>query len=75
MPFYTFLQCYLSVADSLEHLYQCFIIEEILKLQKEGFSVLEYESSDYWFYEPYKHNVISSDNLKLTNIITFNERH
>ncbi len=59
MPFEQELVGYISVADSLEHLYQWFSREEILKLQENGFSILEYIADDYKFYDLYKHNVIN----------------
>lgn len=47
MPFDLELRGYLSVADSLEHLYQWFSREEIIALQKQGFFIYEYEATDY----------------------------
>lgn len=73
MPFDEKLIGWLSVADSLEHLYQWFTREDIIKLQKEGFAILEYKAIDYKFYEQFKHNVINQDTsilvgtLKITN--------
>jgi hypothetical protein len=65
MPFETELVGYISVADSLEHLYQWFSKEELIKLQSLGFYILEYSATDFKFYELYKHNVIS----KKTSIV------
>lgn len=63
---------YLSVADSLEHLYQWFSKEEILALQKLNFFIYEYEAIDYKFYEPYKYNVINEKTSIITNKIILN---
>lgn len=69
MPFEQELVGYLSVADSLEHLYAWFKKDEILKLQEQGFSILEYVAHDYKFYDLYKHNVINEENSILHNKI------
>jgi len=71
MPFDNELVGYLSVADSLEHLYQWFNKNEIIDLQKHGFCVYEYISDDYKFYDFYKHNVINQHTSKINNIIKF----
>lgn len=67
MPFDKELIGWLSVADSLDHLYQWFTREDILKLQEEGFCILEYESINFKFYEPFKHNVIDQKTSIITN--------
>ena len=59
MPFEKELVGYLSVADSLEHLYSWFSKAEIQKLQLLGFNVMEYVAEDWKFYERYQHNVIN----------------
>jgi hypothetical protein len=69
MPFDLELRGYLSVADSLEHLYQWFTREEIIKLQSLGFYIYEYEASDWKFYEVYQHNVVNEKTSKITNKI------
>lgn len=69
MPFEPELVGYLSVADSLEHLYQWFTRDEIIRLQQLGFNILEYVSDDYKFYDLYKHNVIHKDSLLFNKII------
>jgi len=69
MPFEEQLVGYLSVADSLEHLYQWFSREELSNLQKIGFCVYEYEASDFKFYDLYKHNVINAKTSIITNKI------
>ena len=72
IPFDTELVGYLSVADSLEHLYQWFTREEIIALQAFNFFIYEYEATDYKFYEPYKHNVINEKTSVITNKIILN---
>jgi hypothetical protein len=63
MPFETELVGYLSVADSLEHLYFWFSRPEILRLQEVGFFIYEYIAEDYKFYDLYKHNVINQNSI------------
>lgn len=63
MPYEPELVGYLSVADSLEHLYFWFTRDEILKLQEVGFFIYEYIAEDYKFYDLYKHNVINQNSL------------
>lgn len=67
MPFDRELIGWLSVADSLGHLYQWFTREDILKLQEYGYHILEYEATDFKFYEPFQHNVINQKTSILTN--------
>jgi len=67
MPFDGEIVGYLSVADSLEHLYSWFPRNDIIQLQKHGFSILEYSAHDYKFYEPFKHNVIHQHTSILIN--------
>lgn len=69
MPFDNELVGYLSVADSLEHLYQWFSKLELLKLQSQNFFIYEYLASDYKFYDMYKHNVINQKSSIINNII------
>jgi hypothetical protein len=69
MPFNEQLVGYLSVADSLEHLYQWFSKEELLRLQKLGFNIYEYKAVDFKFYDMYKHNVINQESSTINNII------
>ena len=69
MPFEQELVGFLSVADSLEHLYQWFTKEEILKLQDIGFFIYEYSSEDFKFYDLYKHNVINQNSSKIISTI------
>ena len=63
MPFEPELVGYISVADSLEHLYNWFTKNEIIKLQEKGFNILEYIADDYKFYKLYKHNVINQNSI------------
>lgn len=67
MPFDPDIVGFISVADSLEHLYQWFSKEEIIKLQQLGFSILEYSADVVKFYEPYQHNVICEKTSVLNN--------
>ena len=67
MPFDKELVNYISVADSLEHFYQWFNREEILKLQDLGFSIFEYSAIDWKFYSLYTHNVIHQESSLITN--------
>ncbi len=67
MPFDPEIVGYISVADSLEHLYQWFTKQDILKLQEHGFSILEYKSFEWKFYQPFQHNVINQHTSILTN--------
>lgn len=69
MPFEQELVGYLSVADSIEHLYTWFSIEELVKLRETGFKIFEYEAIDYKFYDLYKHNVICQKTSKIVNIL------
>jgi len=69
MPFEPELVNYLSVADSLEHLYQWFTKEEIIILQKRGYCLEEWIAEDYKFYELYQHNVINKETSILNNKI------
>jgi hypothetical protein len=65
MPFDLEIKGFLSVADSLEHLYQWFTKEEIVALQDKGFYIEEWVATTYKFYEPYQHNVICEQTSKL----------
>jgi hypothetical protein len=67
MPFDQQLIGFISVADSLEHLYHWFTRDEIVNLQNDGFCIEEWRSDDYKFYETYKHNVINQRTSVLFN--------
>lgn len=67
MPFDPEIIGYISVADSMEHLYQWFPQMDILNLQYCGFSILEYQATKWKFYEPFQHNVICQETSILTN--------
>ena len=69
MPFEQELVGYLSVADSLEHLYKWFNRAELLILQQKGFNIYEYSTDCYKFYDLYKHNVIHQYENFITNRI------
>lgn len=70
MPFDEELVGFISVADSMEHLYQWFSVEDIQELQKSGYKILEYESDDVKFYERFQHNVIRMETAVLVNEFT-----
>lgn len=55
---------YLSATDSYDTLMQWFDEDDIRKLQEFGFYIFEYEVTDYWFYEPFKHWVINQETSK-----------
>lgn len=61
---------YLSVADNLDTLYYWFPIEDIIKLQGEGWEIQVYETDDYKFYERHQHYIINKNNSKLIQTIT-----
>lgn len=67
MPFEPELVGWISVADSLEHLYQWFSRQELIALQKDGYVIEEWIATDYKFYELYKHNVIKKETSILNN--------
>lgn len=67
MPFDPEIVGFLSVADSLEHLYWWFSRNDIRNLQGYGFHILEYSASDWKFYEPFQHNVINQRTSILIN--------
>lgn len=52
---------YLSATDSLENLFNWFPIEDILKLQKHGYTIHVYETDDYKFYDKFQHIVINQN--------------
>lgn len=64
---------WLSTTDSLEGLYQWFTKDDIIKLQKEGWFIHEYETDDYKFYDKFQHYVIKQYNNTLVKIIEVNE--
>ena len=70
MPFEEELKGWISVADSLEHLYGWFTKEEILRLQEIGYVIEEWIAIDYKFYELYQHNVIKKETSILNNKFT-----
>lgn len=65
MPFEDELIGFISVADSLQHLYQWFSVAEIKELQEQGFFIEEWASNDVKYYDLYQHNVI----LKSSSIL------
>jgi hypothetical protein len=71
MPYDEEVIGYLSVVDDIEHLFQWFTEEEIIKLQELGFKVYEYEATDWKFYELYQHNLINQESSIIIRIIEF----
>lgn len=71
MPYDNEVKGYLSVADSIEHLFKWFTEEEIIRLQELGFSVYEYEATDWKFYEMYQHNLINQQTSVIKRTIKF----
>ena len=65
MPYDEEVIGYLSVVDNIEQLFQWFTKDEIIKLQKQGFKVFEYEATDWKFYERYQHNLINEKTSKI----------
>jgi hypothetical protein len=63
------LRGFLSSVETIDSLYQWFTKEEILRLQSNGYFIHEFESKDYWFYEPFQHWVISQNSSILTKRI------
>jgi hypothetical protein len=61
---------YISVATSMENLFQWFTIEDILELQKHGYGIKVYESDDSKFYDKYQHTIIRQDTAKLLYTFT-----
>lgn len=56
---------WLSATDSLETLYHWFPKEDIIELQKHGWTIHVYETDEYRFYERFQHLVISKEKSKL----------
>ena len=60
---------WLSATESLETLYNWFPKEDIVRLQKWGWFIHEFEASDVKFYERFQHQVIKQDTSKVLRII------
>ena len=60
---------WLSATESLEHLYQCFSENDIIKLQEFGWFIHEFEANDIKFYERFQHDVIKQDTSKFIKLI------
>ena len=56
---------WLSATDSLDILYGWFPLEDILRLQKHGWCIHVFESSDYRFYEKFQHYIINQSTCKM----------
>lgn len=61
---------WLSATDSLEKLYQWFPKDDIIKLQKFGWYIHIYETSEYKFYERFQHLIIKQEKSQITGLIT-----
>lgn len=62
---------WLSATDSLESLYNWFTKEDIIKLQKHGWFIYEYEVENYKFYDKFQHYIIEQSSSKIKNKISF----
>lgn len=65
MPFDKELIGWISVATSLDNLFEWFNKKEILKLQKYGFKILMYEAEEIKKYDKFNHFVIKQDTAKI----------
>jgi hypothetical protein len=70
MDFDQTLVGWLSATDALETLYKWFTVEDILKLQENGYAIYVFEAEEYWFYEPFQHWVINQHSSKIVDKIT-----
>jgi hypothetical protein len=69
MDFDNELVGWLSAADSLDALWNWFSKDDIYQLQKYGWYIHVYETTDYRFYERFQHYIINQNNIKLVDII------
>jgi len=60
---------WLSAVEQLDDLYVWFPKEDIIKLQKHGWYIHEFEASDVMFYERFQHLVIKQETAMVTSII------
>lgn len=65
MPFDDELVGWLSATDTLESLWNWFTVDDILKLQKHGWFIHEYEVDTYRFYDKFQHYVICQKTSKI----------
>ena len=67
MPFDKNVVGYMSCTDTLETLYEWFPKEDIIELEKHGYFLTVYESTDYKIYE--NHWVFKQDEAKFIKLI------
>lgn len=63
---------YLSVADSLEHLYEWFPIKDLKKLKLHGYYISKFVSFDYKKYDKFNHTIINKDSSLLVKKSKYN---
>jgi hypothetical protein len=56
---------WLSAVPTLDDLYKWFTVEDIIKLQEQGWFIHEYEAESFWFYEKFQHMVICQKTSKI----------
>lgn len=60
---------WLSATNSFETLLEWFPLEDIKQLQVYGYYIHIYKSSEFKFYDRFKHHIIKQDSIKLVNIL------
>jgi hypothetical protein len=60
---------WISAVETLEDLWAWFTKRDIQELQKHGWYIHEFESTEVKFYERFRHLVIKQDTSKVTKII------
>ncbi len=65
MEFDSELVGWLSATETLNNLFIWFPKEEIIKLQKFGWYLHEFEATDYKYYAPFEHSIINQKTSKL----------
>jgi len=63
---------WLSAVEELEDLWKWFTKEDIIELQRYGWFIHIYETSDYKFYDRFQHLIIKQDTSVLKSIIKIN---
>lgn len=56
---------WLSAVESIDDLFKWFPKEDILRLQKMGWYLHEYEAIHYKFYERFQHTIIKQETSKI----------
>lgn len=64
---------WISATNKLEHLFQWFPESDILKLQKYGYYIHEFEATDVKHYAVFNHEVIKQDTSKVKRIHALRE--